>query len=146
MAIFFGLLLTLGGVQNIGNADSSLLKDITMLMFLGILPTLGGVFLIRNAILESRRERAERREKILLEVAERHNWVLTPVDLAKETDINLKESQKDLDEMVKSGFAELDIESGGTTYRFFRPEKSRVDPLEEQINQLENTQYHEEEV
>lgn len=141
LLLAFGMLVALGVAVGRADSDYSLMADMVGLFLMGVVPMGIGGWIIRRTLLSSKNRIAEENERSLFIVAKKHGWILTPVDVAGETPMSLTESQAALDQMVRLGHAELDIEHGGLCYRFIRPDTvSRVnvlDPLSERFAKLE---------
>ncbi|MDR2552576.1 MAG: TM2 domain-containing protein [Treponema sp.] len=64
-----------------------------------------------------REEKKESPEKAILRMAKTNRGVITPADLALETDMTMEDAKKNLDALVRKGFAELRVRtSGGLVY------------------------------
>lgn len=144
LMLAFGMLMALGVVVGRADSEYSLATDMVGLFLMGVIPAGLGIWVLRRTLLSKKRGVAERNERILFDVAKQHAWVLTPVDLARESPMNLAESQAALDQMVRLGHAELDVDGGGLCYRFIRPDTAPkvevLDPLAAKFAELEKSE------
>lgn len=98
------------------------------LLFAGILPMARGA----GRYLEERSEKkrleerrrpktlsSDDRERIVLKSAQRHAGVVTPTILAVETDLTIAQAEETLEDLVRRGYASLEVrENGGLEYHF----------------------------
>ncbi len=66
-----------------------------------------------------RPKEAERPEKTVLRVAKENNGIVSPGEVALESDISIDDARKLLDKLVGSGVAELRVRSSGVVVYFF---------------------------
>jgi hypothetical protein len=64
-------------------------------------------------------KKAETPEKIILKVARKNKGIVTPGEVAIESDIAVEDARKELDKLAKSGMAEIRVRSSGVVVYFF---------------------------
>ncbi|MEM5947386.1 hypothetical protein WKV44_02405 [Spirochaetia bacterium 38H-sp] len=101
-------------------------------VFAGLIPFTHG---IRRLIQRNLRNRLDSKpkkpasiEKQILMSAKEHNGVVTPTIIALETDLNLKESEKELQKLAEEGHASMEITRNGTIEYHFPEFKKELPP------------------
>ncbi|MEL7059178.1 MAG: hypothetical protein AAGN46_04030 [Acidobacteriota bacterium] len=110
---FFGLIL-LGGSFLGRDPEVSWLGHVVLATLLGLAPLCLGAWLIYASLRGSARRRRERREREVLALAERLGPHLEPHDVARETDLTLREAKRLLDDLHLEGHCRAEIGTDGT--------------------------------
>ncbi len=110
-----GCLSLFGFMMTIGALGSGLhgMGDFILFLVMGIAPLIGGGMIIGNHIKKNKRLKAEKTERILLGLAEKHNGRLTATVVAAESPLSLAEADKLLKEMASNGFVEMEVDNRG---------------------------------
>ena len=100
----FGAIFTLGLL--IAMIDGGIkLSMVVGLIGLGIIPLVLGLRIVENCKKAIKENKDEKIEKIILNLASEKNMTLTVVDVAKNTELTLKEAETELQSIVKNGYA-----------------------------------------
>ncbi len=102
-------------MMSIGALTSGLhgMSDFIIFFIMALAPLVGGGMIIANAIKKNKRLKAEKTERLLLGLAEKHNGRLTATVVAAESPLSLAEADKLLKEMASNGFVEMEVDNRG---------------------------------
>lgn len=131
---FFSLLIAAAGASSFGRAGDYILDMVMIILFTGLA--------IFSGILTWRRIQAGKgtgltpgdKEKLILDLAQANSGRLTLGEIATATPFDLKEAGAIMDELMKSGAADLQIASNGARVYVFpdfltKEEKAASEPV-----------------
>lgn len=119
MLAIFGIIITIGGIALItdGKDDKEIAGHIALLVFLGILPMVAGVLWFRYLVKQQKAGIQRDMERIILNVATQAGGKVTPLEVARATELTMQEAKQYLDEMQRNGLINLFVtEEGNILY------------------------------
>lgn len=125
LLIAWGSFWTLTMAISMGEKGIFNVSDMLAGLLLGVLPL--GYAIYRIRFLNKKRIKQEKdwAEKQILQIARQKSGLISVVDVAQTTNLSLDMAQKELDDLVKRGFADYEVKQNGSIfYRFFMVESS----------------------
>lgn len=124
LASLFSLFCLLAGMVGLFDQPNRLtiVGIIVSMVLLVLLPAVVGFFLLKWAFTAHKHHRMKlnKKERMILQLAEERGGRLTLTELAMETPLTLEESKELLDEWANKGYATIKISEKGTlVYQFY---------------------------
>ncbi len=118
--MFVGGLFTLSTCSALfDSANTDKFSLLAGMIIFGVVPLLGGFFLFKNAKKTEKRANVEFLERTVLNLVQKSNGVVSPLQLAQTTLLTSDEAQKLLDEFVIKGIATVEVNDlGEIEYHF----------------------------
>lgn len=119
MMVVFGLLITLGGIINMGEDSTTLVADIFLTLGFGMLPLAGGIYLFFRTQKKIRLRRLEAMENRILAIARKHDCRLTVQRLALETELSLDDARRILEQFYNNGYCQIEMNTDNEVIYIF---------------------------
>jgi hypothetical protein len=118
----FGVVMIAGVLIGTLNHTSkyTLLTDVLLTLLFGVLPLVGGILLYQRVRANATTRQVEERERTVLQVAKRHQGIVTALDVASNSALTLEQAKDTLDQLNLKGFNEMDVSELGTIVYKFR--------------------------
>ena len=100
--------------------EAGFLGTLIILFVLGIIPMAQGLLLIRRVLVLDKEEKNIKIENRIFELAHQNFGKITPIKLAKNTNISVIEAKQYLSKLQEDGFADIEVTDNGVVYYDFK--------------------------
>jgi len=118
----FGIVMLAGVCIQVleGTSKYSLVTDMLLTVLFGVLPLVCAAWLYKRVRQAVTSRTVEDHEKIVLQLAQKHQGALTVVEVAANSALTLEQAKETLDQLNIKGFNEMDVSDAGIIVYKFR--------------------------